>query len=1247
MIGPFAVRPADLEGLGDREAVDLVRHLIWADAAASGIGGDQINVPAPQDVRDGGVDAEVLHSAADSRYGVIKKGNTRYQVKSGRFRPSEAGIKRLLFDDNGNLKGRIKPCLDNGGAFVVMFTSWDDPDRTDEATAGKFRDVLAGVLPEYRTARIFVWRQNTIMKLLDHFPAIRLNLIGAPQGGHYSIDEWASLSDMGKRAHLGASQEKFIAELRDHLRDDSRAIHVRITGEPGMGKTRLALEACSTDDLGGLVVYVDSPRSLEREGIVHWLTRRNVDARAILVVDECDYESVAYYWNMIERHSPRIKMVTIYNEPGGDGRTTESMTVPPLPDAEVGEILSEYGIKGVALPRWIEMCRPYPRAAHMIGQSLAVDYGDPLRPADTVDGWNRFIASRLAIGEPEYRARRAVLLWLGIFKRFGYDGDGGGEGRTIQELVSRYEGVGPGDFHRTVSKLREMKILQGSQTLYITPKILHVYLWSQWWKTYGDAALPEILAILDRAADADGGYGLRGWFYDMFAYAGGLIDAEGAVGRLLRAGDFLGGGGPSGAGHGASALLALSRAAPAVVLGHLEKAVADAGSGGNVVQSASGRRGIVWALDYVAKRTGHAARAARILMTLAEAENEPGLSNNATGVLYDIFVPDSTSLPPADQLELLESINRSPDAGRQRLAIGGCKRALDPGSTAPYFDTDGLPPPQPQQSHGPPRAEVPAARAEVVRYRKGALDILGAHIAEGGPLADAAADVVLDLALPLLREPELSSTVAGLLDAIQRGGRRAERLIAALEGAVEGCGEAVDTAVMNRLGSMLERAEGDDVHSRLKRYVGRGGQGAGGRGSRDDRDAKLRDLAGIALRGGTLDSELPWLVTGEAEAGHRFGYALAVQDRGYTMLAAILEAVRSAGARANGLLVGGYLAHMCKSDPDRWASVLDSIYDDPRARPVLPELVMISGVTDASMSRIARGVSSGAFPCDALDLLKYPNSVSGGTIAGCIEMLLGRPEKGAAMVALRLVYHHFARGGNRLSRDLAEAVLLHSNVVGPDGGADHAPMDPWMWREAALGLLERFPDRRLPVAAALVEGFGDSDLLRRDGSAPLDVLEDAARADPERVWGILSGRIGPPFDRRSRWLRSWLRGRLSGRAGSIMSAFPMSVVTGWVAERPGERAAHLAGLLPDDFGILRHFLSEYGDRGDVREALAENLLGGDRSGPEADACRARGKRYEELRRDEADARVVSWLDDILKRIDRHIDRAVEEEMRAA
>ena len=416
--------------------------------------------------------------------------------------------------------------------------------------------------------------------------------------------------------------------------------------------------------------------------------------------------------------------------------------------------------------------------------------------------------------------------------------------------------------------------------------------------------------------------------------------------------------------------------------------------------------------------------------------------------------------------------------------------------------------------------------------------------------------------------------------------------------------------------------------------------------SQDDGDAKLRNLAGIALRGGTHACELPCLVTGEAKAVHLSEYTIVTHSRGYMILVAVLEAIRSASARANYLLVDRHLVYMCKSDLERWASILDSIYDDPVIRTVLPDLVMISSTTDASMSRIIRGVLSGAFQYDALDLFEHTNSVSEGKFAVCLEMLLGRPEMGAAMVTLRLVYLRLARGGSQLPRDLAESVPLHLHVVEPDVGYDHAPMNSWMRKGATLRLLERFSDNLLHIAAALVEGFGMSKILHCDGSPPLDTLGSATRAEARRVWGILSGRIDPPSDHLSLWLRSWLHGRLPCREESILSAFLMSVVAEWVAELSCERAAHLAGLLPDDFEAMWPFLPEYGDRSDIREALAENLLDGGWQGPGADPRRTRGKSYAKLREGDNDACVASWLDDILERIDWRMDRAVEE-MRVA
>ena len=67
----------------------------------------------------------------------------------------------------------------------------------------------------------------------------------------------------------------------------------------------------------------------------------------------------------------------------------------------------------------------------------------------------------------------------------------------------------------------------------------------------------------------------------------------------------------------------------------------------------------------------------------------------------------------------------------------------------------------------------------------------------------------------------------------------------------------------------------------------------------------------------------------------------------------------------------------------------------------------------------------------------------------------------------------------------------------------------------------------------------------------------------------------------------------------------------------------------------------------MREALEENLLGGAWLGSGEGGYMDRAERYAGLRGGEGDARVASWLDDILERIDRRIDLAAEEEMRAA
>ena len=54
----FTVTGADLERLGDHDAVEFFGELLWAEARWAGIPSTQVSVPRWIDVPDGGIDAK-------------------------------------------------------------------------------------------------------------------------------------------------------------------------------------------------------------------------------------------------------------------------------------------------------------------------------------------------------------------------------------------------------------------------------------------------------------------------------------------------------------------------------------------------------------------------------------------------------------------------------------------------------------------------------------------------------------------------------------------------------------------------------------------------------------------------------------------------------------------------------------------------------------------------------------------------------------------------------------------------------------------------------------------------------------------------------------------------------------------------------------------------------------------------------------------------------------------------------------
>lgn len=520
----LTIRNEHLARLNPEEAVNFFRELLWAEATALGIGKNLINVPSAINVADGGIDAEVRDAEISGGQGIIKEGLTRYQIKTGDFNLSQNRyVNEILFTPNSSeLKPRVKYCLDQQGTFVVVLFGWDSPEIADDQLDKKFRDKLICVDPKYGEAELEIWRQNNLIAFLQSFPSLALRATGNLRAEFETHQDWASHDDMRQPFEAGTAQREIISNIAQELRRNQGPTHIRILGEPGIGKTRLVLEATCDDDLYSLVIYSNATKFRD-SNLMTELLRGSFSA--ILVLDECDPDSRAYVWNRFVNHSPRIKLVTIYND-FEDTSGINYFDTPLLEEEQINNIIQGYSVPQEVASRWARECSGSPRVAHVIGWNLINNPEDLLKPPGTVNVWERYIVGLNDPNSAEVRQKFLVLQYLSLFKRFGYGPPVIAEAQAIAALIQQADPqITWSRFQAIIRELKRRKILQGEHTLYITPKMLHIWLWREWWETYGEGI--DVVNFLTLPL------GLPDWFSQMLQYATGSEAATKIVRRLL------------------------------------------------------------------------------------------------------------------------------------------------------------------------------------------------------------------------------------------------------------------------------------------------------------------------------------------------------------------------------------------------------------------------------------------------------------------------------------------------------------------------------------------------------------------------------------------------------------------------------------------------------------------------------------------------------------------------------------------
>ena len=419
---PFDVTCDDLGSLNAYESVCVFHALLFAEAAwVEGIDASKIDAPMSTsaiNTPDGGIDAEVVDAhPGNGSHGIIKEGRTSYQIKSGKVDISNLSDAKAMVSTGGVLSPRVRSCLAEGGTYVIVLFGSGKPDNEDGKSVGLVRQAIGELAPELKDKGVIeVWRQNKLCGFLGNFPSVCLMAKGASPTALHTMVTWERLGDTRKMVCFGSAQEEAISAVRDSVLDNRMPI--KVIGDPGVGKTRLVMEALKDERLASTVIYAPKPSDIPAS-FLRELSRPDSRYHCVLVVDECCKGTFRDIWNQLDGASDRVRLIGIYNVAESPEPDFNKLDISPLATSEVVKIIASYGAPKDKISWAVKLCGGSPRVAHIIGAQMQVS--GSIKIMSYEDVWQRYVANRDEVGGERYAKRLRTLEWLSLFARFGYN----------------------------------------------------------------------------------------------------------------------------------------------------------------------------------------------------------------------------------------------------------------------------------------------------------------------------------------------------------------------------------------------------------------------------------------------------------------------------------------------------------------------------------------------------------------------------------------------------------------------------------------------------------------------------------------------------------------------------------------------------------------------------------------------------------------------------------------------------------
>lgn len=1208
----FAPTPDELGQLNSIEGTDVFLKLLRCEAMAHGLSSKDVVVSRKINRNDHGIDAKVENSPTASS--LLAKGNNYYQIKTGAsFKPWQpSALKEELFGKTNArpskrlLGDEIKTCLDVGGTYALVTFGHD----LTPAEHTKISTLLVELFHDcgYHDPSVAVYGQGQLVGELEKYPSICLELTGLDDGGFLSIAAWKNNAQMQVELELASEQERFIQDIQTSLQEDT-VQHIRIIGEPGIGKTRLVLQAVSIDHIAPSVIYVTTGEDFQKSKLFNELLKPDMPHAVTLVVDDCDNRDRSSIWSAL-KGIDGIKLISIDHGPEDTHDSTmQTYHCPPLPDEQIKSILFHYLQQKTDLTNWAEWCSGSPRVAHAVGENLKSNPDDLLKSPADVPIWDRFIIGHKEMDSRDAEQHRIVLRHIALFQRFGFEAPVNEEAQFIAAMVKEVDPlITWGRFQTIVQYYRKKRILQGRHTLFIVPKFLHVYLWVQYWINHG-VGFP-FQEFMVRVPET-----MRLWFLQLFIYTQEAEQAQFVVKDILS---------PTGpfsdpnflkSKVGFRFLSVLAEADPPATLALLERTV-KTWSQEELHAWETGRQDVVWALEKIAVWEDLYVRAVNVLIPMALAENASN-SNNSKGLLHDLFnlglgwAP--TQAPPDKRYPILFDLVLSQDASRRALGLELCKKWLEThgGSRVIGAEYQGL---KPAIEFWRPKTygEMFDEWRRVLRFLY--TEMQGFNVADRNQVAQ----VIVQTASGFMRMEALVDEVLDILFALTEDNeinRRSLTQFVILQ--LRQLNDDLDKKVLARLGKLDRKLTGTSLWDRTNRFVLHTNWDEDYCFRNDEPkdlkfpDKRVRDLAKEYMRDINVFSEhAPKLIREDGHRLHKFGEECGkLADTQFDDV--VMTHIEAGHQNNNWLFLGGYLGGVRTLDAGRWESLLHRLLHNDVTRDIAVRCIWSSGFTEVLIRDMLTLFNENKIEAKSFarfDFRRDEDVLSDALFQQVITALLEQGDDTAINISTQLVQDYYFdkdRKGNSSPRDFPEE-LIFKTLTAKTSSDNHDQMHGFYWDIIARKFFNKHPNRKIDLFKDIMSDMGQ---ISRYGSMDYiaKIADDIVEEYPQETWQIVSDLM--ESESKTRYELVYWLGDTGGfgddsKNGAI-NKMPSQDIINWINVDAEKRRWLIQGVLPKtlntDAGgeLTRSFIEEYCDDDQIAGGVCVHFHMGGWSGPES------------------------------------------------